>query len=117
VLERAAASGAKNANYWFCGSAQLQPIAAWDDGIQTHLRFGRDQELPVLSLSNDDGSESLLNSHVQGEEVVIHRLVRRVILRRGALQGCVVNKSYGLGTQGTDVDTTHTAEEWPQAHE
>lgn len=85
-----------NRNYWYCGAIALQPAAAWDDGLQTHLRFRPRQELPALFLKNGDGSESLLNFHIDRDEVIVHRLVQRLILRRGGLVGCVVNRAYGL---------------------
>jgi type IV secretion system protein VirB9 len=86
----------KNSNYWYCGARELQPIAAWDDGAQTHVSFGHGQEMPALFLKKDDGSESLLNFHIRGGDVVIHQVIRRLILRRGALHGCVVNRAYAI---------------------
>jgi type IV secretion system protein VirB9 len=83
-----------NRDYWYCGAVALQPAAAWDDGLQTHLRFRARQEMPALFLKNEDGSESLLNFHIDHDEVVVHRVVQRLILRRGGLVGCVTNRSY-----------------------
>lgn len=95
LLGASAAQRPRNDDYWYCGARQLQPLAAWDDGVQTHLRFSRHQDMPALFLKNEDGSESLLNFHVDHDEVVVHRVVQRLILRRGALSGCVVNRAYG----------------------
>ncbi|HTT07026.1 MAG TPA: TrbG/VirB9 family P-type conjugative transfer protein [Steroidobacteraceae bacterium] len=105
LLGSAAAQRPRNQDYWFCGALPLQPLAAWDDGVQTHLRFGRRQDMPALFLRNEDGSESLLNFHVEHDEVVVHRVVQRLILRRGALVGCVVNRAYG---RQTGVSTSAT---------
>ncbi|HYM43189.1 MAG TPA: TrbG/VirB9 family P-type conjugative transfer protein, partial [Steroidobacteraceae bacterium] len=80
-----------NLDYWYRGSPELKPVAASDDGVQTRLRFGALQELPAIFLGNDDGSESLVNFTVEGEEVVVHRVSGRLILRRGKLTGCIVN--------------------------
>ena len=85
---------ALNLDYWYCGSPDLKPIAAWDDGVQTHLRFGLRQELPAVFLRNDDGTESLVNFTVDGSGMIVHRLSRRLIVRRGKLTGCVVNASF-----------------------
>jgi type IV secretion system protein VirB9 len=95
LLAAAATQRPRNEDYWYCGARPLQPLAAWDDGIQTHLRFSRRRDMPALFLRNEDGSESLLNFHVEHDEVIVHRVVQRLILRRGALVGCVVNRSYG----------------------
>jgi type IV secretion system protein VirB9 len=85
-----------NDNYWYCGDPPLQPVAASDDGVHTRLRFSPRAEIPAFFLRNDDGTESLLNYSVDlaRGDVIIHRTARRIILRRGKLTGCVVNKSY-----------------------
>jgi type IV secretion system protein VirB9 len=88
----------KNFDYWYCGSPALKPIAAWDNGVHTRLRFGPKAELPAIFVRNDDGSESLLNFHVEEGEIIVHRVVRHFILRRGTLGGCIVNKDFhGIG--------------------
>jgi type IV secretion system protein VirB9 len=97
-LRLAAAARQRNTDYWFCGSEALRPVGAFDDGVQTRLRFPRQSELPALFVRNDDGSESLLNLHVEDDEVVVHRVARRIVLRRGALVGCVVNRSFAAGS-------------------
>ncbi|MGH8217987.1 MAG: TrbG/VirB9 family P-type conjugative transfer protein [Steroidobacteraceae bacterium] len=95
ALRSAPAERPHNLNYWYCGAPTLRPVSAWDDGVHTYLRFGAQSELPALFVANDDGSESLLNFDVEGGEIVIHRVARRFILRRGALAGCIVNRGYG----------------------
>lgn len=93
-LDRAGAAS-RNLDYWYCGSPGLKPIAAADDGVQTRLSFGSRQELPAVFLRNDDGSESLVNFTVDGADMVVHRVSRRLILRRGSLTGCIVNGAFG----------------------
>jgi type IV secretion system protein VirB9 len=86
----------QNFDYWFCGDASLQPVEVSDDGVHTRVRFSPRAEIPAIFLRHDDGTESLLNYSVdlaQGD-VLIHRTARRLILRRGKLTGCVLNKSY-----------------------
>ena len=93
-LEQAPQNRSHNTDYWFCGTDLLRPAAAWDDGVQTHLLFGQRAEQPAIFVRNDDGTESLLNFSIESGEVVIHRIARRLILRRGALTGCIVNKGF-----------------------
>lgn len=88
------AARSRNLDYWSCGADGLRPRAAWDDGVQTHLDFGPRAEMPAIFVRNDDGSESLLNFSVEGEEVVIHRVAHRLVLRRGALTACILNRGY-----------------------
>jgi len=67
--------------------------------VQAHLRFSSQQELPAIFLGNDDGSESLVNTTIVGTEVVVHRVSRRLIVRRGKLTGCVVNAAFGSAAE------------------
>ena len=95
----------RNYDYWYCGAPSLKPVAAWDDGVLTHLRFGAKAELPAIFVGNADHSESLVNFSVRSDEVVVQRVVQRLILRRGKLTGCVVNRDFsGSGERLT----THT---------
>ncbi len=96
-LSQAAATRPHNRDYAYCGSPGLKPAAAWDDGIQTHVRFGARQELPALFVHNDDGSESLVNFTIESGEVIVHRIARRFVVRRGQLVGCIVNQRFAGG--------------------
>jgi type IV secretion system protein VirB9 len=97
VDERLAAAGEvrpRNVDYWYCGHPALRPVAATDDGVHTRISFGERAELPALFVLNEDGTESLLNFSMDGGEVVVHRVAPRLVLRRGRLAGCIVNKGY-----------------------
>lgn len=118
-IEKALASPGRplNFDYWYCGDPSLKPIAASDDGVHTRLRFGARSELPAVFVRNDDGSESLVNYSMEGGDLIVHRVVRRLILRRGKLVGCVVNKRFNgggerleSGTVSPDVERTTRGE-------
>jgi len=94
MLQQSGAERARNIDYWYCGSPSIQPTSAADDGIHTRLRFAAKAEQPAIFVKNDDGSESLLNFSMEGGDVVIHRVVRQLIIRRGRLTGMIVNKSF-----------------------
>lgn len=94
VLAQASAARVHHVDYWYCGHAALQPLAAWDDGVHTHLQFNPRTEMPALFVRNDDGTESLVNFNLQHGEVVIHRIARQFMVRRGKLSGCIVNKDF-----------------------
>lgn len=93
-LARARESRPRNTDYWFCGSKEVKPTAASDDGVQTRLTFAARSELPALFVMSDDGTESLLNFSIDEGDVVIHRVAPRFIVRRGQLTGCIVNKGF-----------------------
>lgn len=84
----------RNVDYWYCGDPAVRPIAASDDGVHTRLRFDVHAELPALFVRNEDGGESLLNFSMDEGDVVVHRLARTLIVRRGALRGCIVNQGF-----------------------
>ena len=95
----------RNLSYGYRGSPQLKPVSTWDDGVQTRLRFDAHEELPAIFVRSDDGSESLLNFSVDGGELVVHRIARQLIVRRGRLTGCIVNQSYTGSGQRLDSGT------------
>src|SRR5579863_10355144 len=98
----------KNIDYWFCGDPSLQPTRASDDGVHTRLTFAAKAEQPAIFILNEDGSESLLNFSMDEGDVILHRVARRLILRRGNLAGCVVNKDF---TGAGDRLKSHTVSE------
>lgn len=83
-----------NLSYAYRGSPQLRPTSAWDDGVQTRLRFDPHEELPAIFVRNDDGTESLTNFTVDAGELVVHRIARHLVVRRGGLQGCILNEGF-----------------------
>ncbi len=93
-LQRSAGGRGMNFDYWYCGDPNLRPIAASDDGVHTRLTFAANGELPAVFVRNDDRTESLLNFSMDAGDLVIHRVARRYVLRRGKLAGCVVNQGY-----------------------
>lgn len=96
-LRAAETTRPRNYDYWYCGDPSLRPAAAWDDGVRTTLVFGAHTELPAVFASNQDGSESLVNFDVQAGRVLVQRVAQRLILRRGKLAGCIVDRSFTGG--------------------
>ncbi len=86
-----------NFDYWYCGNPSLKPEAVWDNGVQTWIRFGARQALPAVFVLGADGRESLVNFSIHRGDVVVQRVVRRLVLRRGKLKGCIVNEAFRGG--------------------
>jgi type IV secretion system protein VirB9 len=103
ALGDASAKRPQNIDYWYCGSPTLRPIAASDDGVHTRLRFAANADLPAIFVRNADGSESLLNFSMDSGDVIVHRVARQFILRRGRLTGCIVNQ--GFAGSGLRLDS------------
>jgi len=95
----------RNYDYWYCGDPSLKPTAAWDDGARTTLVFGAHSELPAVFALNADGSESLVNFDVQAGRVVVQRVARRLIVRRGKLAGCIVDRGFTGGGERLSTGT------------
>ncbi|MEP6886505.1 MAG: TrbG/VirB9 family P-type conjugative transfer protein [Gammaproteobacteria bacterium] len=93
-LEGAAAKRPQNIDYWYCGQPALRPVAASDDGVHTRLRFAANADLPAIFVRSEDGSESLLNFSMDSGDVIVHRVAKRFVLRRGRLTGCIVNQGF-----------------------
>jgi type IV secretion system protein VirB9 len=102
-LESAGTQRPRNEDYWYCGRSALKPVAASDDGVHTRLRFAANSDLPAIFVRNEDGSDSLLNFNMDAGDVIVHRVARQFILRRGKLTGCIVNRGYTGG--GTRLDS------------
>ena len=96
---------ALNTEYWFCGSPSLRPVAATDDGLQLRLKFAPHAALPAVYAAEADGEEALVNTHVEDDTVVVHRLAARLVLRRGREVGCVVDRSARLRKHRADTGT------------
>lgn len=96
-LRRAEDERPKNLAYWYCGSPAIRPVSAFDDGVKTRIKFGARSELPAIFVKNDDKSESLINFNIDRDEVVIHRVAKQFIVRRGQLVGCIVNEAFDGG--------------------
>jgi type IV secretion system protein VirB9 len=104
-LAKAAETRSHNLNYSYRGSSELKPLAAWDDGVQMRLQFASQQELPAIFVSNDDGSESLLNFSVDSGEVVVQRIAKHFLVRRGRFRGCIFNQGFTGGGERLESGT------------
>ena len=104
-LDDASSHRPHNIDYWYCGEPALRPTGASDDGVHTRLTFAANADLPAIFVRNADDSESLLNFSLDAGDVVIHRIAQRLILRRGKLTGCVVNRGYAGGGKRLESGT------------
>lgn len=97
----------QNWNYWVKGSEELAPNAAYDDRRFTYLTFANNKEMPAVYIEEADGTESLVNTHVEGDVIVAHKIARKFVLRKGQIVACVFNRAYdpnGISnTTGTTV--------------
>lgn len=102
----------ENRDYWVAGSEEVSPTAARDDGRFIYLTFSNNRDMPAVYAVDHEGNEALINTNVEGNEIVVQRMVRKLTLRKGHAVACVVNKSFDLnggrdnttGTVAPDVE-------------
>lgn len=97
----------RNINYYQGGEDDVLPDQAFDDGRFTFLRYAGSREMPAVFTVNADGTESLVDSHVEGDTVVVHRIAEKFVFRRGNSVGWVLNKNFdprGVDTLNGTVD-------------
>lgn len=96
-----------NTDYWVAGSEEISPTAAHDDGRFIYLTFTNNRDMPAVYEADANEKESLINTDVSsGNTIVVQRLVKHLILRKGNAVASVINKSFDLN--GGSDNTTGT---------
>jgi type IV secretion system protein VirB9 len=80
-------------------SQDIAPTAAWDDGRFTYIRIPNNRRIPAIFRVAEDGSESVVDRHMQADVIVVHELARRFVLRLG-------DEVVGLWNDAFDMDGT-----------
>lgn len=86
-----------NWKYTMTGDRALAPIHAWDNWQFTYFQFPGAVDMPEIYLVNPDGTESIVNHHIEGKSndiVVVHKVARQWVLRLGKSALSVFNESY-----------------------
>lgn len=86
-------------------SRDIAPVKAWDDGRLTYLKFRANSDFPLVYRVTTEG-ESLLNSHVEGQVLVIHGIYPKFILRAGQAVVGIYNERYTGGAAVPPPATT-----------
>lgn len=85
----------------------IAPTIAFDDGRFTYLKFPNNRDFPAVFIVAADKSESLVNTHVDKDVLVVHRVARELVLRLGNAVVGVYNDKYDVDglppTDGTTV--------------
>lgn len=92
-------------------SKEIVPTLVFDDGRFTYLRFPNNSELPAVFHVLDDGSETVVNTRMEGDLLVVDRVSRRLMLRSGSAVVSLWNLAFdpdGVATSGgTTVHGLH----------
>lgn len=85
-----------NSNYWGYGDKTLAPTAAWDNGRFTYFSFNNGKDLPTIYKILPDGTETLVNAHIESDTIVVHETGKKFILRLG-------KSALGIDNRGFDA--------------
>ena len=89
-----------NHAYSYEGSARNVPLRLFDDGRATYFRFREGEEYPAIFAIGADKGESVVNSSIHDGYIVVDRLARGFVLRRGADVTRIFNDGYAEGQPG-----------------
>lgn len=87
-------------------SEDIVPTLVFDDGRFTYLKFPGNREVPAVFHVLGDGSETLVNTRMEDDLLVIDRVSRRLMLRAGSAVVGIWNEAFDLdGVPPTDGTT------------
>jgi len=78
------------------GSEDIVPAMVFDDGRFTYFRFPGNREVPAVFHVLGDGSETLVNSRMEDDLLVVDRVSQRLMLRAGSAVVGVWNEAFDL---------------------
>ena len=87
-------------------SQDIAPTMAYDDGRFTYLKFPNNRDFPAAFIVAADESESLVNSHVDNDTLVLHRIAREMVLRLGDAVVGIYNENYDIDGLAPTNSTT-----------
>ena len=73
-----------NGKYQVRGSKEIAPYQIWDDGQFACMRWSSTKDLPIVYRKNSDGQETLVNTHMENNTMVIHEISSEYVLRLGS---------------------------------
>lgn len=87
-------------------SEDIVPTLIFDDGRFTYFRFPGNREVPAVFGVLGDGSETIVNSRMEDDLLVVDRVSRRLMLRAGMAVVGVWNEAFDLDGAPPDDGTT-----------
>jgi type IV secretion system protein VirB9 len=78
-------------------SEDIAPTATWDDGRFTYIRIPNNRRVPAIFRVVDDGTESVVDRHMEDDVIVVHEVAQRFVLRLG-------DEVVGIWNDGYDMD-------------
>lgn len=70
-----------NVHYFKKGDDEISPTNVWDDNLFTYLKYDNADDLPTVYKVLPDGTETLVNTHVKNNMLVVHEVTPTLRLR------------------------------------
>lgn len=86
-------------------SKRIAPKQAWDNGEFTFLRFAEQTDYPTV-YRVEESEETLLNTHIEKDLLVIHGVFEELRLRAGRAVVGIYNESFSGSGQSRPTGTT-----------
>ncbi len=83
-----------NAAYSYDGSSRNLPLRIFDDGKATYFQFAEADDYPAIYAIGADKAESVVNFAVRDGYIVVDRVERGFVLRRGTEQTRLYNDGF-----------------------
>lgn len=83
-----------NFNYVLKHDKKSGLVRAFDNGEFTYLQFKELSDLPAVFSVDDKDQEAVVNYRIEGPYVVIERISKKFLFRRGKVLGTLINKSF-----------------------
>ncbi|MFM0229693.1 TrbG/VirB9 family P-type conjugative transfer protein [Paraburkholderia sediminicola] len=77
-------------------SDDIAPTAAWDDGRFTYIRIPNNRRIPAIFRVADDGTESVVDRHMEDDMIAVHEVGKRFVLRLGDEVVGIWNDAYDM---------------------
>ncbi|WP_320201752.1 P-type conjugative transfer protein VirB9 (plasmid) [Agrobacterium sp. rho-13.3] len=90
-------------------SSGIAPSLAYDDGRFTYIRFPGNRDFPTVYIVADDGSESIIDTHVDPaatDILVVHRVAKSLVLRLGQSVVGIYNERFDPQGRPAEDGTT-----------
>ncbi len=87
-------------------SQDIVPTLVFDDGRFTYLKFPGQRDIPAAFQVLGDGSETLVNTRMEDDLMVIDRVARRFVLRSGSAVVGLWNEAFDLDAPTSGRATT-----------
>jgi type IV secretion system protein VirB9 len=77
-------------------SDDIAPTAAWDDGRFTYIGIPNNRRIPAIFRVAEDGTESVVDRHMEDDTIVVHEVAKRFVLRLGEEVVGIWNDAYDM---------------------